>query len=57
MALFTRKSNNEAAYNAGVQRAERALRDGNPEAHQQLLDDHNAHPETKRGFRDRLGRS
>jgi hypothetical protein len=56
MGLFTRQSNDEAAYRAGQNRAERALKDGKVAEHQQLLTDHNAHPETLRGFRDRLGR-
>ena len=56
MGLFTRKSNDEAAYRVGQDRADRAVRDGKVTEHEQLLTDHNAHPETLRGFRDRLGR-
>lgn len=56
MSLFSRKSNDEAAYRAGENRAERALREGKVTEHEQLLTDHNAHPETLRGFRNRTAR-
>ncbi|MEU2924186.1 hypothetical protein ABZ636_03865 [Streptomyces sp. NPDC007251] len=56
MGLFTRKSNDEAAYRTGQDRADRALKGGKVAEHQQLLTDLNAHPEVMRGFRDRLSR-
>lgn len=56
MGLFSSKSNDEAAYRSGKDRAERALRDGKVGEHEQLLTGHNAHPQTLRGFRDRISR-
>ena len=52
MGLFTRKSNNEAAYRSGQDRADRAIRENKVAEHEQLLTELNAHPETLRGFRD-----
>jgi hypothetical protein len=54
MSLFSRKSNDEAAYRSGEDRAERAIREGKVAEHEQLLTDLNAHPQTLRGFRDRI---
>ncbi|MBM4819789.1 MULTISPECIES: hypothetical protein [Streptomyces] len=56
MGLFTRKSNDEAAYRSGEDRAERAIREKKVAEHEQLLTELNAHPQTLRGFRDRLAR-
>ena len=53
MSLFSRKSNEEAAYRSGQDRAERAIREGKVAEHEQLLTELNAHPQTLRGFRDR----
>ncbi|MGW5616253.1 hypothetical protein [Streptomyces sp. NPDC003877] len=50
--MFTRKSNDEAAYRSGKDRADRAVREGKVAEHEQLLTDLNAHPQTLRGFRD-----
>jgi hypothetical protein len=54
--MFSRKSNDEAAYRSGEDRAERAIREGKVAEHEQLLTELNAHPQTLRGFRDRTGR-
>jgi len=54
MGLFTSKSNDEAAYRSGEDRAERAIREGKVAEHEELLTDLNAHPQTLRGFRDRI---
>lgn len=54
MGLFTRQSNEKAAYRSGVDRADRAIKEGKAAEHEQLLTDLNAHPQTLRGFRDRL---
>lgn len=56
MGLFSKKSNEEAAYRSGEDRADRAIREGKVAEHEQLLTDLNAHPQTLRGFRDRIGR-
>jgi hypothetical protein len=53
MGLFNRKSNEEAAYRSGVDRAERAIKEGKVAEHEQLLTELSAHPETLRGFRAR----
>lgn len=52
--MFSRKSNEEAAYRSGKDRADRAVREGKVAEHEQLLTELNAHPQTLRGFRDRL---
>jgi hypothetical protein len=54
MSLFSRKSNEEAAYRSGKDRADRAVREGKVAEHEQLLTELNAHPQTLRGFRDRI---
>ncbi|MFI8206872.1 hypothetical protein [Streptomyces sp. NPDC085937] len=54
MGLFTRQSNEKAAYQSGADRADRAIEEGKVAEHEQLLTDLNAHPQTLRGFRDRL---
>ncbi|MEV5236460.1 hypothetical protein [Streptomyces pseudogriseolus] len=54
MGLFTRQSNEEAAYQSGADRADRAIKEGKVAEHEQLLTDLNAHPQTLRGFRDRI---
>lgn len=54
MGLFTRKSNEKAAYQGGQDRAEQALKKGTVTEHEQLLTSLNAHPEYLRGFRDRV---
>lgn len=54
MGLFTRQSNEKAAYQSGADRADRAIKEGKVAEHEQLLTDLNAHPQTLRGFRDRL---
>lgn len=56
MGLFTRKSNEDAAYRGGQDRAETALQKGTVAEHEQLLTDLNAHPEYLRGFRDRAAK-
>lgn len=56
MGLFSKKSNDEAAYRSGEDRAERAIREGKVAEHEQLLTELNAHPRTLRGFRDRTSR-
>jgi hypothetical protein len=56
MGLFSHKSNEEAAYQGGQDRAETALQKNQVAEHEQLLTDLNAHPEYLRGFRDRVAR-
>ncbi|MEU1273014.1 hypothetical protein [Streptomyces sp. NPDC005799] len=56
MGMFTRQSNEDAAYRSGQDRAERAIREGKVAEHEQLLTELNAHPQTLRGFRDRTGK-
>ncbi|MFD9248486.1 hypothetical protein [Streptomyces bottropensis] len=56
MGLFSRKSNEEAAYQGGQDRAEMALAKGAVAEHEQLLTDLNANPEYLRGFRDRVAK-
>lgn len=54
MGLFSKKSNEEAAYRSGADRADRAIREDKVTEHERLLTDLNAHPQTLRGFRDRI---
>jgi hypothetical protein len=54
MDLSSSKSNDEAAYRSGEDRAERAIREGKVAEHEELLTDLNAHPQTLRGFRARI---
>lgn len=56
MGQHTSKSNQEAAYRGGQDRAEMALQKGTTAEHEQLLTDLNAHPEYLRGFRDRVAK-
>jgi hypothetical protein len=56
MGLFSEKGNEEAAYRSGADRADRAIREGKVAEHEELLTDLNAHPQTLRGFRDRISR-
>jgi len=56
MGMFTRQSNEDAAYRTGQDRAERAIRENKVTEHEQLLTELNAHPQTLRGFRDRTSR-
>ncbi|WP_319596352.1 hypothetical protein [Streptomyces sp. ID05-04B] len=54
MSMFTRKGNEQAAYRSGQDRADRAQQEGKVAEHEQLLTELNAHPQTLRGFRDRI---
>lgn len=54
MGLFSKKGNEEAAYRSGADRADRAIREGKVAEHEELLTALNAHPQTLRGFRDRI---